>query len=305
MATKKKTSRAYESEYTKASPLGIGDLTTHGDPGSGKTTLTCSVSCDWPFKPGEPLKRQRSRVTLRDILIVGWDRAAIRGVQSLNIEPAYYLDMPTITAEDELTIMRAIDVAASEGYDICNADKAVRFVVQDTVTMLAMGVQNYWLDAKNIPRNAGGEENVQRAWNYILNTHMNYYNELAAYPHVDHIFNFHSRAIEIVSQEKRDADKINVHKAKTLVKQGGDPTVNVIPDIAGQALQYYTANVCMELVVQDRKEKKGGKTVHNHVVHTENTVRGQRTKNRYRHLFPATMPAHLGQMKDTILKSLK
>ena len=312
-AAKRKTKvpakkKAYTSELSEDSfdeSSGAGAVGLYGEFGAGKTTAICSASEQWPFEPGQPLKRLPRKLVLEDVGITGWDRKTINGILALNIRPCHFLDMMTLAAKHDWDIIDSMAESTEEMLEICDKDKAVTAWGHDTITSLGTLLEAHWLHPKNIPTTLGGEENTQRAWNHIRNAHLEYHKAAFEVPgRVDPIFTFHPKAIELFSQTK-NADQRKVFEAKKKLRQGGDSTVSVTLDLAGSGYRYYMANADLILVVEDRRIRRGSKTTHEHVFHLENTIDGKQTKNRFRHLFNAEEPAHLGTMLAKIRKALK
>jgi hypothetical protein len=291
--TKKKTSK--KSSTPKAStsdgyarPSGVDDLEAlllnyYGKPTSGKTMCALTASKDWPKNAWQRTKRDKW-VTLEDVILIGFDRAAVVGLLPHKIRIKYFFNFPEMVRD--LGFLEALVTVSDETHEIIDNDPKVAFVIHDTITTMDKYSLAYWSRPENCPVSERTRERDTRGmYGVHLETHRRYQTEMAAMPaHVTGIFLFHERAI---AEEPKGTTPEK--QAKKTSKQLGDALVAVTPYVTGAGLDFYTNDASLELYINFAKVPGRG-TQKKRMLHPA-THEGRRSKNRFEHLFTEPVPA--------------
>jgi hypothetical protein len=267
----------------------------YGRPTSGKSMCALTASKDWPKNAWSRTKKSKW-VELTDVIVIGFDRAAVIGLLPHRIRVRHVFNFPAMVRE--LGFLRALETLSNEVHMLLEADPTIRIVIHDTITSMDKFSMAYW--RQNCPvSDRTGKLDTQGMYGMHLETHRQYQTEMAALPEgVTGIFLFHERVIA----EDRGPTNRNKQAEKT-TKQLGDPSVNVTPYVTGNGLQFYTNDASLELFISVTKTPGKGGAKKRQLQPA--TYDGRRVKNRFEHLFTEPIDADLAKVLSMVRDACK
>lgn len=264
-------------------------LTTHGGSGHGKTFFAASASDHWPSDL--PSKK---KVVLKDMLWIAFDAGAVVGFREQGISIPNVIDVrklmtPAKEGETRVyarTILDALAIVVREA-SARVAHGGINWVVCDTISSLDKALNAYW--ESNCPTTKAGVPDKFAMYRAIGINHQRFHEAMQLMDTNVH-FLCHTKA-------RIEADP-NEKSQKNRQKAAETPGDNeLIPDITGQSLNTYTANVSAEFALLAKKQL--GTKVMKRYVHPIGH-QGYRGKNRWQHSLEEEEVADLGKILKKI-----
>jgi hypothetical protein len=296
MAIKKKTVKPKDTTFEpklfgSKNIDDIDDMTInlHGDPGSGKTFAALSASKFWPKDLKAQFKSQK-KISLEDVLYVGWDRAGLGGLRQYGIDVPLRIDMKA-TAFKYKDLLDAVEAMTDEMTEIFVKKPEVKFNIHDTISRFDDVLVDYVFDTMPTYRfdRQTGENIVDNRATYrtIAACHRRYHHAITDVPAgVLTMCLFHQKVLEPVDGMKSEQEK-------QLIVKMGNRLVRTVPQMTGQAINAYTADCSLELVCVKRGDKR--------FLYPE-VVEGQRAKNRFPEVLDGPQEAHMGKLLAKLKK---
>jgi hypothetical protein len=197
----------------------------HGPPGSGKTFCALTASSKWPIDI-------EKGAVLDDLAFFSFDNGALDGLVEYPITLPNVLDLNAWMEETGKNILEALNLIVAVAREFTKIPG--RVLVVDTVSSMDKIIVQF-AEAKDF-RSKNGEPDPFAMYRYIMGVHRKLYSELAKM-NADIIFCCHSKGL---SSEKDDS-------RSRAGKLAG--IYDIQPNITGQSLDIYTANVSMEAAI--------------------------------------------------------
>ena len=265
----------------------------HGPAGGGKTFAACSASKYWPaqWPPKKP-------TILRDIMHIGWDKAALVGLAQAKVKVAYRVDVPKLIADGKAAdVLEASEIVMNEAIRICQKDPQIKICINDTITRMDKFLNAFWFSEGNVIRTNSGDEDTRRTYLALFRTHHEYQAAFTLLP-VQNIFCFHSMVLEAPTEGKEEQRKAT--RARQDILRLNKDTY-IVPEITGKSAGVYLGDSSTEFACLPARNPRTNKI--------ERWLyplgsQGYRGKNRFQDILGEKEPANLRKLLDRIERAM-